>query len=62
MQMMVHAHMWAVHISDIELKHANMLKSAPINELMAHADIVLMNNKVFGEKCTFLFYAHFFMF
>jgi H3 lysine-79-specific histone-lysine N-methyltransferase len=57
-QMMVRARMWGVRMGDVELEHANMLESARVNELMARADIVLVNNKVFGEKCTFLFYPH----
>jgi [histone H3]-lysine79 N-trimethyltransferase len=54
-QMMMRARMWGVRMGDVELEHANMLESARVNELMARADIVLVNNKVFGEKCTFLF-------
>jgi len=49
-QMMMRAHMWGVRMGDVELEHANMLESARVNELMARADIVLVNNKVFGEK------------
>lgn len=54
-QMMMRARMWGVRMGDIELEHANMLESARVSELMARADIVLVNNKVFGEKCTFMF-------
>jgi [histone H3]-lysine79 N-trimethyltransferase len=62
-QMMMRAGMWGVRMGDVELEHANMLESARVNELMARADIVLVNNKVFGEKCTSLFcFSHFFMF
>jgi H3 lysine-79-specific histone-lysine N-methyltransferase len=49
-QMIVRARMWGVRMGDVELEHANMLESARVNELMARADIVLVNNKVFGEK------------
>lgn len=49
-QMMMRASMWGVRMGDVELEHANMLESSRVNELMAHADIVLVNNKVFGEK------------
>jgi H3 lysine-79-specific histone-lysine N-methyltransferase len=50
-------------MGDVELEHANMLESARVNELMARADVVLVNNKVFGEKCTVLsFYPLFFIF
>ena len=51
-QMMMRARMWGVRMGDVELEHANMLESARVNELMARADVVLVNNKVFGEKCT----------
>jgi hypothetical protein len=50
--MMTYMQMWGVSMGDIELEHANMLESARMNELMGHAGVVLMNNKVFGEKCT----------
>jgi len=49
-QMMMRAQMWGVRMGDVELEHANMLESARVNELMARADVVLVNNKVFGEK------------
>jgi H3 lysine-79-specific histone-lysine N-methyltransferase len=54
-QMMMRARMWGVHMGDVELEHANMLESPRVNELMARADVVLVNNKVFGEKCTIFF-------
>jgi H3 lysine-79-specific histone-lysine N-methyltransferase len=54
-QMMMRARMWGVRMGDVELEHANMLESARVNELMARADVVLVNNKVFGEKCTVFF-------
>jgi H3 lysine-79-specific histone-lysine N-methyltransferase len=54
-QMMMRARMWGVRVGDIELQQANMLESARVNELMARADVVLVNNKVFGEKRTFCF-------
>ena len=49
-QMMMRAGMWGVRMGDVELEHANMLESPRVNELMARADVVLVNNKVFGEK------------
>ncbi|KAH9992511.1 histone methylation protein DOT1-domain-containing protein [Russula compacta] len=49
-QMMMRARMWGVRMGDVELEHANMLESERLNELMARADVVLVNNKVFGEK------------
>jgi H3 lysine-79-specific histone-lysine N-methyltransferase len=50
--MMMDVRMWGVSMGDVELEHANMLESARVNELMGHAGVVLVNNKVFGEKCT----------
>ena len=38
-------------MGDVKLEHANMLESPLVNEIMAHADIVLVDNKLFGEKC-----------
>jgi H3 lysine-79-specific histone-lysine N-methyltransferase len=49
-QMMMRAGMWGVRMGEVELEHANMLESLRVNELMARADVVLVNNKVFGEK------------
>ena len=49
-QMMVRAQMWGVCMGDVELEHANTLENPRVNELMARADVVLVNNKVFGEK------------
>jgi H3 lysine-79-specific histone-lysine N-methyltransferase len=60
-QMRMRARMWGVRMGDIELERANMLESARVNELIARADVVLVNNKVFGEKCTscsLLFLGH----
>jgi H3 lysine-79-specific histone-lysine N-methyltransferase len=51
-QLMMRARMWGVRMGDVELEHSNMLESARVNELMRRADVVLVNNKVFGEKCT----------
>jgi H3 lysine-79-specific histone-lysine N-methyltransferase len=51
-QTTMRARMWGVSMGDVELEHANMLESAHVNELMARADVVPVNHKVFGEKCT----------
>ena len=51
-QMMLRAGMWGVRMGSVELEHSNMLESARVNELMPRADVVLVNNKFFGEKCT----------
>ena len=37
------ARMWGVRMGDVELEHANMLKSPHVNELMVCADVVLVN-------------------
>ena len=52
-QMMLRARMWGVCMGYVELEHANMLENPRMNELMARADVVLVNNKVFGEKREF---------
>ncbi|KAI0247565.1 histone methylation protein DOT1-domain-containing protein [Lactifluus subvellereus] len=49
-QMMMCARMWGVRMDDVELEHANMLDGACVNGLMACADVILVNNKVFGES------------
>ena len=37
------ARMWGVRMGDVELEHANMLKSPHVNELVVCADVVLVN-------------------
>ena len=37
-------------MSDVELEHTYMLESPCSNELMACADVVHVNNMVFGEN------------
>ncbi|KAI0264980.1 S-adenosyl-L-methionine-dependent methyltransferase [Gloeopeniophorella convolvens] len=49
-QMLIRARMWGLRMGEVELERANMLESARVNELMGRADVVLVNNKVFGEK------------
>ena len=51
--MMLRARMWGVCLGDFELEHANMLENPRMNEPMARADLVLVNNKVFGKKREF---------
>jgi H3 lysine-79-specific histone-lysine N-methyltransferase len=51
-QTMMYTGLWGMSMGDVELEHANMLESARVNELTARADVVLVNNKVFGKKCT----------
>ncbi|KAJ3474613.1 hypothetical protein NLI96_g12364 [Meripilus lineatus] len=39
--------MWGVRMGDVELEEGDMLKSKRVDELIAKADVVLINNKVF---------------
>ena len=41
--MTMRARMWGVRMGDVELEHANTLKSPHVNELMVRADVVLVN-------------------
>ena len=50
-QIQIRARMWGVNIGEIELEEGDMLKSARVDELMAKADVVLIDNKVFEESC-----------
>ena len=50
-QIQIRARMWGVNIGEIELEEGDMLKSARVDELMAKADVVLVDNKVFEESC-----------
>lgn len=45
--------MWGVRMGDVELEEGDMLKSKRVDELIAKADVVLINNKVFegARKC-----------
>ncbi|KAK7064802.1 histone-lysine N-methyltransferase, H3 lysine-79 specific [Favolaschia claudopus] len=46
----VRCRMWGVRVGDIELEEGDMLKSARVNELIAQADVVLVDNKVFEQS------------
>lgn len=50
-QIQIRARMWGVNIGEIELEEGDMLKSTRVDELMAKADVVLIDNKVFEESC-----------
>jgi len=42
--------MWGVRMGDVELEEGDMLKSRRVDEMVAKADVVLVNNKVFEES------------
>ena len=42
--------MWGECMGDNELENADFLESPRMNKLMARPDVVLANNKAFGEK------------
>ncbi|KAF5377175.1 hypothetical protein D9615_006438 [Tricholomella constricta] len=46
----VRCRMWGVRLGEIELEEGNMLESPRVNELIAKADVVLVDNKVFEES------------
>lgn len=50
-QMKIRAKMWGVRMGEVELEKGDMLKSKRVDELMAKADVVLVDNKVFEESC-----------
>lgn len=47
----VRCRMWGVRFGDVELEQGDMLKSRRVDELIAQADVVLVDNKVFEESC-----------
>lgn len=49
-QIQTRARMWGVRIGEMELEEGDMLKSRRVDELMAKADVVLVDNKVFEES------------
>ncbi|KAJ7232841.1 S-adenosyl-L-methionine-dependent methyltransferase [Mycena haematopus] len=46
----VRCRMWGVKVGDIELEEGDMLRSTRVNELIAQADVVLVDNKVFEQS------------
>ncbi|KAF7367455.1 Histone-lysine N-methyltransferase, H3 lysine-79 specific [Mycena sanguinolenta] len=46
----VRCQMWGVKVGEIELEEGDMLQSARVNELIAQADVVLVDNKVFEQS------------
>ncbi|KAJ3514934.1 hypothetical protein NLJ89_g2077 [Agrocybe chaxingu] len=49
-QMKIRARMWGVRVGEMELEQGDMLKSRRTDELIAKADVVLVDNKVFEES------------
>lgn len=46
--------MWGVKMGEVELEQGDMLSSRRVDELIAKADVVLINNKVFeGSRTSF---------
>lgn len=50
-QMRIRCRMWGVRIGEMELEKGDMLKSKRVDQLIAQADVVLVDNKVFEESC-----------
>jgi H3 lysine-79-specific histone-lysine N-methyltransferase len=50
-QIKIRCRMWGVRIGEMELEEGNMLESRRVDELIAKADVVLVDNKVFEESC-----------
>lgn len=52
-QFRIRCRMWGVAVGEMELEEGNMLTSKRVDELVAKADVVLVDNKVFEEsrKC-----------
>ncbi|KAF2627291.1 histone-lysine N-methyltransferase [Macroventuria anomochaeta] len=44
------ARLWNINIGAMHLLHGNFLESPAIDSVLARADVVLVNNKVFGEE------------
>lgn len=44
------ARLWNIHLGEIHLLHGDFLETPEIDEVLRRADVVLVNNKVFGEQ------------
>lgn len=53
-QAKIRARMWGVAMGEVELMRGDMLEERRVSELMAEADVVLVNNKVFSQERTSL--------
>ncbi|KAF8876503.1 S-adenosyl-L-methionine-dependent methyltransferase, partial [Infundibulicybe gibba] len=49
-QLKVRCRMWGIRMGEVELEEGNMLTSKRVDELIAKADVVLVDNKVFEES------------
>ncbi|KJA29099.1 hypothetical protein HYPSUDRAFT_175678 [Hypholoma sublateritium FD-334 SS-4] len=49
-QMQIRCRMWGVRVGAMELEEGDMLKSARMDALLAKADVVLVDNKVFEQS------------
>ncbi|KAF2490093.1 DOT1-domain-containing protein [Lophium mytilinum] len=49
-ELQARARLWGLSLGDINLLHGSFLESPDINEVLKVADVVLVNNKVFGER------------
>ena len=49
-QMQTRCRMWGVRVGAMELEEGDMLKSARMDALLAKADVVLVDNKVFEQS------------
>ncbi|KAI0073733.1 DOT1-domain-containing protein, partial [Panus rudis PR-1116 ss-1] len=47
-QYQIRCRMWGVQMGEVQLEESDMLKSKALDELLPKADVVLVNNKVFG--------------
>lgn len=50
-QFRIRCRMWGLRMGDVELEEGDMLNSQRTNALIKKADVVLVNNKVFDERC-----------
>jgi H3 lysine-79-specific histone-lysine N-methyltransferase len=50
-QMKIRCRMWGVRVGEMELEKGDMLTSKRVDQLIAQADVVLVDNKVFEESC-----------
>jgi len=52
-QIKIRCRMWGLRMGEVELEEGNMLQSPRLDELIAKADVVLVDNKVFEESCEY---------
>ena len=49
-QIKIRCRMWGLRMGDVELAEEDMLTSARVEQLLPHADVILINNKLFPEE------------